>query len=225
MGFLKELIIGEVVESVVDSIPRAVGGVLSEVDKHKKRQSEIASAEAAPEKTIIVVQQSDPPKPASLEPIKRICECCGAPLEASDKCRYCGTEYRTVLPEKTKFCKHCAAQIPEDAVLCTHCGRQVEEIRRSEPPDPSTTQNVAPIVPPPVPTQGTAPIAAPALKKSKSKWTAFFLCLFLGEFGAHKFYEGKMGMGFAYLFTVGFCGIGWLIDIFVLLSKPNPYYV
>ncbi len=32
-------------------------------------------------------------------------------------------------------------------------------------------------------------------------------------------------MGILYLLTWGIFGIGWIIDIFVLLFKPNPYYV
>ena len=59
----------------------------------------------------------------------------------------------------------------------------------------------------------------------RNKWTAFFLCLFLGFIGAHKFYEGKTGMGILYLLTLGLFGIGWFIDFIVLLFKPNPYYV
>lgn len=38
------------------------------------------------------------------------------------------------------------------------------------------------------------------------------LCLFLGWLGAHKFYEGKTGMGLLYLFTFGLFGFGWIID-------------
>lgn len=59
----------------------------------------------------------------------------------------------------------------------------------------------------------------------KNKWAAFCLCLFLGMFGAHKFYEGKVLMGIIYLFTAGLCGIGWLVDLIVILCKPNPYTV
>lgn len=51
------------------------------------------------------------------------------------------------------------------------------------------------------------------------------LCLFLGALGAHKFYEGKGGMGVVYIFTFGLFGIGVLIDFFSILSKPNPYIV
>ena len=61
--------------------------------------------------------------------------------------------------------------------------------------------------------------------RAKNKWVAFILCLFLGAFGAHKFYEGKLGMGLVYLFTVGLFGFGWIIDTIVILFKPNPYYV
>ena len=66
--------------------------------------------------------------------------------------------------------------------------------------------------------------AAPQ-KSPKNKWAALALCFFLGIFGAHKFYEGKIGMGILYLFTGGLCGIGALVDFIVLLFKPNPYYI
>ena len=54
---------------------------------------------------------------------------------------------------------------------------------------------------------------------------AFLLCLFLGPIGAHKFYEGKVGMGCLYLLTGGLLGIGWLADIFIILGKNDPYWV
>ncbi len=58
----------------------------------------------------------------------------------------------------------------------------------------------------------------------KNKWVSFFLCLFLGLFGAHKFYEGKVLLGVLYIFTAGLAGIGIAFDLIVLLFKPNPYY-
>ena len=120
----------------------------------------------------------------------------------------------------TKFCKYCGGRIPEDAVLCTLCGRQVEEIRRDAPTpqvvinNANTNSNV-----------NENANNAFAASRRRSKWTAFFLCLFLGWLGAHKFYEGKTGTGVLYLLTVGLFGFGWIIDCIALLFKPNPYYV
>ena len=40
-------------------------------------------------------------------------------------------------------------------------------------------------------------------KPLHSKGVALVLCILLGWLGAHKFYEGKTGMGIIYLLTVG----------------------
>jgi len=56
--------------------------------------------------------------------------------------------------------------------------------------------------------------------------TEFFLCLFLGFFGAHKFYKKKYIIGFLYFITAGILGIGWAVDtirlfISVFLKKEE----
>ncbi len=58
----------------------------------------------------------------------------------------------------------------------------------------------------------------------KNKWVSFFLCLFFGAFGAHKFYEGRILLGILYICTVGLCGVGIIVDLIILFFKPNPYY-
>ena len=63
------------------------------------------------------------------------------------------------------------------------------------------------------------------LGKRKNKYISLILCIFLGYIGAHKFYEGKIGMGILYIFTVGLFYIGWLTDIVLLIKKPTNYYV
>lgn len=45
----------------------------------------------------------------------------------------------------------------------------------------------------------------------------FLITLFLGWAGVHKFIEKKYGLGILYLFTGGLFGIGWLIDVIVIV--------
>lgn len=150
----------------------------------------------------------------------------------------------------TKYCRHCGAQLGSNAKFCTNCGQPVPvganpaaKYCRSCGRQLSASADYCPIC-----GQSTRPQAAhaptyypPAQQpnviinnvntvnavngRERDKWVAFLLCLFLGYFGAHKFYEGKVGMGILYLLTAGLIGIGWLIDCIILLTKPNPYYV
>lgn len=121
-------------------------------------------------------------------------------------------------PIKTKFCKHCGAKIAEDAIICTACGRQVEELK-------SSNNNLNIVINNTNANSNVNTNIVGNAGRAKNKWVALLLCLFLGYFGAHKFYEGKIGMGILYLFTGGLFGIGVIIDIIAILCKPNPYYV
>ncbi len=46
---------------------------------------------------------------------------------------------------------------------------------------------------------------------------AFLLCCFLGVFGIHRFYVGKIGTGILQLLTFGGLGIWALIDFVMLV--------
>ena len=75
--------------------------------------------------------------------------------------------------------------------------------------------------PEPVYSAPAMPAAEP--KKKKSKAVLLLLWLFLGLFGGHKFYEGKTGLGFLYLFTVGLFVVGWIIDFFKIIKYPSRF--
>lgn len=120
----------------------------------------------------------------------------------------------------TKFCRYCGDKIAASAKFCTNCGRSTTAAPQTYQP-PVYQQ---PIQQPNVIINNVNTVNA-VNGREKNKWVAFLLCLFLGYFGAHKFYEGKVGMGILYLLTAGLIGIGWLIDCIILLTKPNPYYI
>lgn len=62
----------------------------------------------------------------------------------------------------------------------------------------------------------------------KSRTIALLLCIFLGYFGIHRIYVGRIGTGILYFFTFGIFGIGWLFDILMLLfgsMKDGEYAI
>ena len=129
-------------------------------------------------------------------------------------------EENTTVHQETKFCKECGQKIAKKAVICPLCGCQVEETKTEVAPqivinNSNQNQNQ----------NNNVNAGVPYGARERNKWVALCLCLFLGGFGAHKFYDGKAGMGILYIFTCGLFGIGWFIDLITILCKPNPYYV
>ena len=124
---------------------------------------------------------------------------------------------QTTIPSAptTKFCKHCGERININAVMCIKCGMQVEELK-SDTAQPSIIINNE---------NTNTNINGAMASRQKNKWVSLCLCFFLGYLGAHKFYEGKAGLGVLYLFTIGLFGIGIFVDLITLLFKPNPYFV
>lgn len=123
-----------------------------------------------------------------------------------------------------KFCQHCGEVIDADCIICPACGKQVGQVKSEAPQVVINNSNQSSNV-----NTNTNVVANVNTSRHRgrrrNKWTAFFLCLLLGLVGAHKFYDGKIGMGILYACTLGLCGIGWIIDLIRILSRPNPYYV
>ena len=122
------------------------------------------------------------------------------------------------MEEEFLFCENCGNKVHRDAVVCPKCGAQLKDLKTSDKEESpqvvinNTNTNVVTAV------TGHS-------KKRCDKWVSLLLCIFLGYFGAHKFYEGRTGTGILYLLTFGLCGFGVIIDFIIILCKPNPYYV
>lgn len=105
----------------------------------------------------------------------------------------------------TKICPYCGSQMPEDIFYCLSCGQPFNR-----------------------PMDNFATVTRRIQMQNgvwKNKWVSLFLCLFLGWLGIHRFYEGKAFTGLLYFCTLGVFGLGWIIDIVRIGSKPNPYRV
>jgi TM2 domain-containing membrane protein YozV len=72
------------------------------------------------------------------------------------------------------FCIRCGTQLNEGTAFCSRCGARVSPV----------TEQVAGVVAPP---QATGQVS------TKSRLATSLLAWFLGSFGAHRFYTGKIG--------------------------------
>lgn len=52
----------------------------------------------------------------------------------------------------------------------------------------------------------------------KSRLAAFLFCSFFGFIGVHRFYVGKIGTGIIWILTLGVFGIGWFVDMILIIA-------
>lgn len=112
-----------------------------------------------------------------------------------------------------KLCKKCASEVKDSASICSFCGASfsdnkevIIEENNHDYMDKTFIDNGL-------------------VRGPYKKWISITLCILLGCLGAHKFYEGKYFMGLFYIFTLGFWGIGIVLDLIKLVRKPKLYYV
>ncbi|WP_062310295.1 NINE protein [Demequina rhizosphaerae] len=60
---------------------------------------------------------------------------------------------------------------------------------------------------------------APTPLPPKDTAITYILWFFLGLFGVHHFYMGKIGRGVLWLLTGGLFFIGWVVDLFTIPSQ------
>lgn len=98
------------------------------------------------------------------------------------------------------YCQNCGREIKENDKFCPYCGAE-NKSQNSSYTTTTTTYTAARN------DDSVSPL---------SRLVAFLLCLFLGGFGAHRFYAGKIGTGLLWLFTCGCFGIGSLVDLILI---------
>lgn len=116
------------------------------------------------------------------------------------QCPNCGAQV------KGRFCEYCGSELP----------RSAPETINNDNSHTTIINNYYQSAPPQAEYANSHPIyqySNEEINSDKSKIAALLLAIFLGYFGAHYFYVGKIGMGILYFFTAGLFGIGWIVDI------------
>ena len=120
----------------------------------------------------------------------------------------------TKIQKQFRYCSECGEKISVRAAFCPACGSEVggsyrrQSVQQKEPIVVNVVNNN---------TNTNTNNNRGDYFSAKSRWAAFFICLFLGGLGIHRFYVGKVGTGFIWLLTGGLFGIGWLIDTLLIL--------
>lgn len=108
------------------------------------------------------------------------------------------------------FCPNCGTEC--SSKFCPNCGAQIPEDKPKSAVEPAKSEESSLYI---------------QIQDPPKKWPIFFLCLFLGMFGAHRFYAKKFISGFVYLamtfldpfFTL--CGV--FFDLFCILT--NSFFI
>lgn len=109
----------------------------------------------------------------------------------------------------TKICPFCSEEIPVKALKCPSCNEKLYK----ECPFCGEKINLNAI---------KCKHCGERLDKEKTgkSWVkTYFLCCIFGILGVHNFYNGKVGIGLAQLFTLGGLGIWCFIDIILILTN------
>ena len=144
-----------------------------------------------------------------------------------------------------KFCINCGSSVNESDKFCQNCGARIgtrtpgstysqppvnnrkqhyqnqntlqQPIKKTYYSHPEYSQSKQPYLQPQRQIRQSQYRPKYRPTSEKNKWIAFFLCFFLGELGIHRFYVGKIGTGILWLLTLGLLGVGWLVDLIVIV--------
>ena len=121
------------------------------------------------------------------------------------------------------YCAYCKSHIFDVHRKCPNCGG-TQFLTDDEPvaipvqQEPTRVEYHTVYIEKPVYHEVYKPVYVQRTQSDRSWVATLLLCLVFGYWGFHRFYVGKVGSGIFYLFTFGWCGIGWLIDLILILT-------
>jgi ribosomal protein L40E len=113
------------------------------------------------------------------------------------------------------FCRNCGKELTGTPEICLGCGAKPLAGNSFCHACGAKTNPLAEIC---IKCGARLTKAAAADISPKSRLATTLLAWFLGQFGAHRFYLGKIGTAIAMLFTLGGLGIWQLIDFIYAVS-------
>ena len=108
------------------------------------------------------------------------------------KCKSCGATRYEKIGEHTYKCQYCGYK--EEVFFEKDFEPEVEEVEEESP----------------------SPVEYKIPKYSLIK---MIMCILFGYIGVHKFMEGKIVTGIIYMFTSGLFGIGYIVDLIIIISE------